>query len=653
MKRGSKDLCDTISPQGSRQAVLLVHPLRGRKSEVRSRSQSTGKKLPLPFVCPPVKLPASLHSPPPYFPTRAVSSSALTRPLACVLVLLIWAAIYLPALGSLEIKGEEGRRLLPAVTMLDGGSWIVPQIGGVDYLSKPPLVNWLAAAAFEVESLFQGRGSRSEWAARAPSVLAVLALALTMTAALGGLLTPRGALFAAVCALTNLGLMEKGRLAEIEALYISLYGIALALWLGGWRDDTLRADSGRPPRHGRTWTVPWVFLGLGLLTKGPLHLFFFYAVVLAVVGSAGRWRDLLNRAHLAGVGIMLAIFALWAVPYLHQTAAHRAGGVWLAQFQGRLEVDERFRFGVWLLNIPRGLINFLPWVVLLPLVWRPAPGDWPDADRALLVGGRWAVLGCFLAVSLAPGGQPRYTLPLLVPASILLGLACRRGWDSVEVDGALPPWLGVVWTRTAAAGVALAGVLAPWAALFGGGGGLRWAVAVAVMLAAGWLAWRVVPWKLPPPWERVRPYQLLPLTLASAAAMALLTWDYASGVVPLLRARESVRPAARVINRVIAADPDSIARAAPICVLRPGFVPFLYYLHPPLAYLQEKKELDTAAPGSVCWLLRRRGEQVGVDVPLARGPGWREVATVMDKRSQEPLKNQWVLWRIPAKEQGL
>ena len=579
--------------------------------------------------------------------------------MACALVLLIWAAIYLPALGSLEIKGEEGRRLLPAVAMLEGGGWIVPQIGGVDYLSKPPLVNWLAAAAFEVESWFRGRGSHTEWAGRAPSALAVLALALTIAGSLGGLLTPGGALFAAVCVLTNLGLLEKGRLAEIEALYIALYGMALALWLGGWRDDTLRADRGRPPRRWRTWTVPWIFLGLGLLAKGPLHLFFFYAVVLAVVGSAGRWRDLLNRAHLAGIGLMLAIFALWAVPYLRQTAAHRAGGVWLAQFQGRLEVNEQFRFGVWLLNIPRGLINYLPWVVLLPLVGRSAPGDWPDADRALLRGGRWATLGCFLAVSLAPGGQPRYTLPLLVPASVLLALACRRGWDNVEVDGALPPWSGVVWTRAAAVCLALAGVLAPWAALCGGGGGWRWMMAAVVMLAAGWMVWRVVPWKLPPPWERIRPPQLLPLTLASAAAMALLTWDDAAGVVPLLRTRESVRPAARAINRAIADDPDPTLRTAPLTVVQPGFVPFLYYLRPTPHYLQDPRGLRS----SDHWLLVR-GQDPGSTNIRAAGTADSTVRTrlvVTDRRAASGAKNtrlatslgtqpgEWVLLRLDGK----
>src|SRR5947199_8040429 len=87
-------------------------------------------------------------------------------------VLLVWAAIYLPGLGTLEIKGEEGRRILPAVTMLQTGNYVVPQIGSDPYFTKPPLVNWLVAGSFK---LFQ---RRSEWAARLPSALSVLAVAL-------------------------------------------------------------------------------------------------------------------------------------------------------------------------------------------------------------------------------------------------------------------------------------------------------------------------------------------------------------------------------------------------------------------------------------------------------------------------------------------
>ena len=54
----------------------------------------------------------------------------MTRLKAFAILLALWAAIYLPGLGSTEIKGEEGRRILPAVTMLDSGNWLVPHVGG-------------------------------------------------------------------------------------------------------------------------------------------------------------------------------------------------------------------------------------------------------------------------------------------------------------------------------------------------------------------------------------------------------------------------------------------------------------------------------------------------------------------------------------------
>src|ERR1700758_3579787 len=85
-----------------------------------------------------------------------------------LVILLVWAALYLPALGSLAIKGEEGRRVLPGITMLQTGNYLVPQVGGETYFRKPPLINWLAAASFKIF------GCQNEWTARMPSVVCVL-----------------------------------------------------------------------------------------------------------------------------------------------------------------------------------------------------------------------------------------------------------------------------------------------------------------------------------------------------------------------------------------------------------------------------------------------------------------------------------------------
>ncbi len=84
---------------------------------------------------------------------------------------------------------------------------------------------------------------------------------------------------AALVWMTNFGMVEKGRLIEIEALYASLTGLAFICWLSWWQEQRSR---------WLTWTVPWIFLGLGMLAKGPLHLVFFYAVVVVGLVSSRR-----------------------------------------------------------------------------------------------------------------------------------------------------------------------------------------------------------------------------------------------------------------------------------------------------------------------------------------------------------------------------
>ncbi|PYK20423.1 MAG: hypothetical protein DME55_02300 [Verrucomicrobia bacterium] len=144
-----------------------------------------------------------------------------SRLAAVLVVLLVWAVIYLPALGSIAIKGEEGRRILPAIGMLQTGNYIVPEVGGNPYFRKPPLVNWLVAASFRIF------GVRNEWTARLPSAVVVLAVAVAFVTVARASLGPGGSIIAALIWMTNIGMMEKGRLIEIEALYVSLCGLAI------------------------------------------------------------------------------------------------------------------------------------------------------------------------------------------------------------------------------------------------------------------------------------------------------------------------------------------------------------------------------------------------------------------------------------------
>ena len=353
---------------------------------------------------------------------------------AIAVVILVWAVIYLPALGSIAIKGEEGRRILPAVRMLETGNYIVPQVGSNPYYRKPPLVNWLVAASFK---LF---GARNEWTARLPSALSVLVVAIAFVTVARASFGGRGSIIAAMIWLTNIGIIEKGRLIEIEALYVSLCGLAIILWLSFF----LQKKS-----PWLIWLPASVFLALGLLAKGPTHLLFFYGIVIAVLACWKDWRLLVHPAHFVGLAVMIGIAAAWAIPFLQATTSQVAIDKWSGQYTGRLKGID-FKFLDWIQNLPRSLIYFLPWLLLFPFVRFSKLQE--EGEQRLARALSWGTALPFLAVNLVPGGLARYSMPAIVPASWLLGMVCAgnalqwpRRWMKDER----------VWTKVVAAFVGL------------------------------------------------------------------------------------------------------------------------------------------------------------------------------------------------------
>lgn len=354
---------------------------------------------------------------------------------AVLLVFAIWAGIYLPSLGSLELKGEEPRRILPGITMLETGDWIVPHVGGEAYLRKPPMINWLSAISFKFT------GVTNEWTARLPSVLGVLFLAL---ATLGccrsfGLDT---AFAAAVFAITNLAMIDKGRLIEIDALYSVATGMAILFWIRAWMLD----------KPGATWRNAigiGAALGFGLLLKGPVHLIFYFAVVLAVCWVSKSWKHFLHPAHGVALLIAAALAGLWLVPYLRATGG--VGASMASQFTDRLDGSD-FSLTGWLLNIPRGLANLLPWVLFAPFGCLPFKPETPPKIIALIRGLRLAVIGSFVAISLAPGSLPRYTMPVTLPFALWIALLLT--WQT------LPEWPWSVWRKVTGGGIGELKILA-------------------------------------------------------------------------------------------------------------------------------------------------------------------------------------------------
>ncbi len=501
----------------------------------------------------------------------------MTRLRAFTIVALLWAAIYLPGLGSTEIKGEEGRRILPAITMLDEGDWLVPRVGGRAYLRKPPLVNWVIAASFKMLD------RRDEWAARLPSAVCVLAFCGVMIAVSGArartMFTTDVAFVAAVFAMTQFGLLAKARFAgaEIEGIYVPLAGMAMVTWLAWWEQRR---------SAWLVWTVPFVFLGIAGLAKGPVHLLFFYAIVVAVLWQARGLAELRRVPHFAGIAVMLGIVALWAVPYFQ--AHPEAAKVWNDQMAGRV-TENKFDAASYALNIPRGLSDVLPWLLFAPLLWLRR-GAWSGREGALVRGAMLAVAVCFFTLLLVPGVLTRYVLPLGVPLALLLALA-------VAEEKHEPPRDTLRWWWQANSGGALGllalAIVAPTAVAIGEQRHVR-VVGERFGGAATFLVWPILASSaviiicLVIFIGRKRLARPTRLAGASAALLGAAAMIYAAAAVPFIKHADNLRPLAAAIDGAIPAGER-------LYIFDPEYQPAIFYLRTPYAYANAIRELPAEA----------------------------------------------------------
>ncbi|MEI6420632.1 MAG: glycosyltransferase family 39 protein [Lentisphaerota bacterium] len=340
----------------------------------------------------------------------------LSRPMTVLLVVALWAGIYLPGLGKREIQGNEPKRALPAMTMIETGNWITPELAGEQYYKKPPLINWIIASSYLIV------GNQSELAARLPSAISVLCFVLLLVLMPSGWLSNEGRLISAIAFLTSVGIFDNGRLIEIDAIYTSITGMAILLWLNM-----------RSLNYSKwlMWFVVGFMLGLGLLLKGPIILLFFYLTVIFVLRYEKKIKaELFNLPHLAGIFVMLIIFLTWAVTAFamkpHDIVVEKTAtmsGEWLSDVLDCIIGMDKLDIPGWVMNLLQALTYFLPWLLFYPFLRdKKCMSEIPDEKRHLLKGLLMAIVTGFVLVSLMPGTRARYFVPLVSISCILVGL---------------------------------------------------------------------------------------------------------------------------------------------------------------------------------------------------------------------------------------
>ena len=333
----------------------------------------------------------------------------------------VCALTFLAGLGCPAVTdSDEAFYAQAAREMLDRGDWLTPHYNGEVRFEKPVLYYWLAAAAYALAGV-------SPAAARIPSALAGIGLALLAWACARRWYDDRTALLAGVITATSFGYVAMARHA-LPDLPLAFF-VTLATWgaVIGLRVEP-HAVAAHPAAN--RWLIAAGAAAAGaFLVKGPVGI----ALPAVVVGSVAAWTWLRDRRPEVDPGALAAsllVFLALAVPWYAVMALEHGPG-----YVDRFFIGENLdRFATARYNEPRPVWYYLPVVAggLLPwtpftVLWLPAlRRAWRErrAGAAELRLALWA-LAPLVFYTISVGKQPRYVLPVLPPLAVLLAAALR------------------------------------------------------------------------------------------------------------------------------------------------------------------------------------------------------------------------------------
>ena len=338
-------------------------------------------------------------------PINAVIPAATWVP--ATLALLFLAAVLFRPL----IPVDETRYMTVAWEMFLHRGWFEPLTMNFEpYHHKPPLLFWLINLSWSVFGI-------SRWAALVPVFLAALGC-VYLTSLLGRLLFPG-----------PLHDQQRPWLIMIGSIPFLIYGtlvmfdVMLCVFVLLSLIGTVLYARSRRTSHA---LITGVFLGLGVLTKGPVA----YLYVLPPLLFAPVWQRDFDRtaSWYAGCLLIVAVSLLpilgWLIPVLKDSSNDFA--FWLIWNQTAGRITGNFNAAhdrpvYFYLPILPAL--FMPWL-FLPAFWHGLRGlkgrlGQDEGMRFLLV---W-LLPVIIGFSLISGKQPHYLVPLL-PGVVMLTALC-------------------------------------------------------------------------------------------------------------------------------------------------------------------------------------------------------------------------------------
>ena len=324
-------------------------------------------------------------------------------------------------LGSYPLmQPDEGRNAEVAREMMASGNYVVPHLNGLPYVDKPALHFAVAAVSLRIFG-------PNEFGARLPSLVFTLLTALMVAWFGRRVWSTEVGLTAAAMMLASPLAFGMSRVVILDAVFATLVvGSLISLYCATEARAAAVAQTGAAEGNTpwRRWALLcWAFIGLGILTKGPVALLI---PLIAGIPYAVRRRAL--RAVLYPPAIVLAV--LIVAPWVAEMSKELPGYVryvTVTETWSRITSDKLHRTQPFWFFVPVLLAGTFPWIctaIAGLLNGRRNPSGTRRDPRILFLI-LWVVLP-FLFFSLSRSKLPHYLLPL-VPAVALLAAVFATG----------------------------------------------------------------------------------------------------------------------------------------------------------------------------------------------------------------------------------
>ncbi len=313
---------------------------------------------------------------------------------------LVCLVLFVSNLDVVYVNIMEARNFISAREMLTHGHWLHTTLNLEPRYEKPPLPTWFTAIAMW---LF---GKNNLYGLRFPAVMAVIILIFSSFKLMVLVIKNNFQAFVSSLILaTSFYIVFSGRNGQWDIFAHSFMLLAI------WQMFTALESS---QTEYKKWLLVGVFMGLSILSKGPVSLYALFLPFIIAYGFTYKFKGFSKQFKPAFIALILAlIIGAWWALYIYLTDINAVQRIATKETVAWSNRNVRPWYYYWSFITQSGMWTFFAFIGLLyPFIKKRVVHL--KAYQFTLI---WT-LGTVVLLSLIPEKKSRYLLPVLIPLAL-------------------------------------------------------------------------------------------------------------------------------------------------------------------------------------------------------------------------------------------